>query len=110
MQKTILVVCGTGMASSAIIGDAVHELLKRNKVDSKVILCRYSQIKSYLSQADLVIASVNPPEELERPVILGTGFLTGVGVKKKKKTNLTQKTVECSTPILKRSFVNLFYN
>lgn len=95
MQKTILVVCGTGMASSAIIGDAVHELLKRNQVDSKVILCRYSQIKSYLSQADLVIASVNPPEELERPVILGTGFLTGVGVDQLEQAILTQLTVGC---------------
>lgn len=95
MQKTILVVCGTGMASSAIMGDAVHELLKRNKVDSKVILCRYSQIKNYLSQADLVIASVNPPEELERPVILGTGFLTGVGVDQLEQAILTQLTVGC---------------
>ena len=95
MQKTILVVCGTGMASSAIMGDAVHELLKRNQVDSKVILCRYSQIKSYLSQADLVIASVNPPEELERPVILGTGFLTGVGVDQLEQAILTQLTVGC---------------
>ena len=95
MQKTILVVCGTGMASSAIMGDAVHELLKRNQVDSKVILCRYSQIKSYLSQADLVIASVNPPEELERPVILGTGFLTGVGVDQLEQAILTQPTVGC---------------
>ena len=95
MQKTILIVCGTGMASSAIMGDAVHELLKRNQVDSKVILCRYSQIKSYLSQADLVIASVNPPEELERPVILGTGFLTGVGVDQLEQAILTQLTVGC---------------
>ena len=77
------------------MGDAVHELLKRNQVDSKVILCRYSQIKSYLSQADLVIASVNPPEELERPVILGTGFLTGVGVDQLEQAILTQLTVGC---------------
>lgn len=95
MQKTILVVCGTGMASSAIMGDAVHELLKRNKVDSKIILCRYSQIKRYLSQADLVIASVNPPEKLERPVILGTGFLTGVGVDQLEQAILTQLAMGC---------------
>ncbi|MBP0963211.1 MAG: PTS sugar transporter subunit IIB [Oscillospiraceae bacterium] len=80
MEKTILIVCGTGVASSAIMNNAVQELLERNKLDSKVILCRYSQMKHYLPQADLVIASLAPPEQLERPVIMGTGFLTGVGV------------------------------
>lgn len=80
MEKTILIVCGTGVASSAIMNNAVQDMLRRNKLDSRVILCRYSQLKNYLPQADLVIASLCPPEKLERPVILGTGFLTGQGV------------------------------
>lgn len=80
MEKTIVVVCGTGVISSAIMGSAVEELLQRNKLDSRVIHCRYSQLKKYIPQADLVIAALDPPEQLEPPVILGTGFLTGVGV------------------------------
>ena len=91
MGKTILIVCGTGVASSAIMGSAVQdhiphfgmirkELLQRNKLDSKVIHCRYSQVNNYLPQADLIIASLCPPDKLGRPVIMGTGFLTGEGV------------------------------
>ena len=80
MEKTILIVCGTGVASSAIMNNAVQDLLERNKLDSKVILCRYSQMESYISQADLIIASLDLPERPKPPVIMGTGFLTGVGV------------------------------
>lgn len=80
MEKTILIVCGTGVASSAIMNNAVQDLLERNKLDSKVILCRYSQMERYLSQADLIIASLDLPERPQPPVIMGTGFLTGIGV------------------------------
>ncbi len=90
MEKTILIVCGTGVASSAIMNSAVQELLERHKLDTRVILCRYSQMKRYLPQADLIIASLAPPEQLEPPVILGTGFLTGVGVDQLEKDILRQ--------------------
>ncbi len=80
MKKTILIVCGTGVAASAIMGNAVRELLERHHLASKVILCRYSQLKELIPQADLVIAALDPPEQLEPPVIKGTGFLTGIGV------------------------------
>ena len=80
MEKTILIVCGTGVASSAIMNNAVQDLLERNKLDSQVILCRYSQMERYLSQADLIIASLDLPERSQPPVIMGTGFLTGIGV------------------------------
>lgn len=90
MEKTILIVCGTGMASSAIMNSAVQDLLERHKLESKVILCPYNQMKNYLSQADLVIASLTPPDQLERPVIMGTGFLTGVGVDKLEQDILRQ--------------------
>ena len=90
MEKTILIVCGTGVASSAIMSNAVQELLERNKLESKVIHCRYSQMKNYLPQADLVIASLTPPEKLERPVIVGTGFLTGIGIEKLEEDILRQ--------------------
>jgi len=90
MLKTILIACGTGMVSSAIINSALQDLLHRNRIQAKVILCRYSQMKCYLPQADLVIASVTPPEPLNRPVILGNGFLTGVGVDQLERDILAQ--------------------
>ena len=88
MKKTVLVVCGTGVASSTIMSSAVQELLDRNKLDSQVIHCCYSQVKNYIAQADLVIASLDPPDQLERPVIKGTGFLTGEGVNELEETIL----------------------
>ena len=90
MKKTVLVVCGTGVASSTIMSSAVQELLERNKLDSQVIHCCYSQMKNYISRADLVIASIDPPDQLERPVIKGTGFLTGEGVDELEQSILRQ--------------------
>lgn len=76
-MKTILIACGTGNVSSAIISEAVEKILRRNKVKANIQCCRYSQLGQYVGDANVIITSVSIPEGLDVPVIMGTPFLTG---------------------------------
>lgn len=79
-MKTILIACGTGMVSSAIINNATRELLRRHHIPARIITCGYNQMERYLPEAALVIAPMAMEHRSGCPVLLGTPFLTGVGV------------------------------
>ena len=75
--RTIVIACGTGAVTSAIIKDAVTEILSRHEIQANIIKCRFSEIDQYLGLADLVITSVALRETAGKPVISAAGFFTG---------------------------------
>lgn len=79
-MKTIVVACGAGAVSSALMSNALEELLRRRGVRAKIIRCRFDQVRQYQGQADLVVTAVTLPADLELPVVMGTPFLTGRGL------------------------------
>ena len=81
-MKTILVACGAGVASSVLINNALQELLRRNKLEAKVISCRISQIDRYLPTADMVITTAALQGSWSKPVVQGTALVTGIGAEK----------------------------
>lgn len=78
-MKTIVIACGTGAVSSALINSALEELLGRHGVEAKLIRCRCDQLRRYQGRADLIVTSVTVPGPLPVPVVLGTPLITGRG-------------------------------
>ena len=78
-MKTIVVACGAGTVSSALMSSALNDLLRSSGQKAAVIFCRCDQLQRYRGQADLIVTSVSLPENLGVPVILGTPLITGQG-------------------------------
>ncbi len=80
MKKTVIVACGTGIATSTMINDAVANLLKKNKIPAEIIQCKVSEIDAYVDQADLIITSMKVKKDYGKPMVTAIAFLSGVGV------------------------------
>lgn len=78
-MKTIVIACGTGVVSSAIMNTALEELLRRHNIEARIIRCRYNRLEQYGREADLIVSSVPIPGSTNPPVVMGTALLTGRG-------------------------------
>lgn len=78
-MKTVIVACGSGIATSTIISSKVSELLDSHGIEYNLIQCSINEIDSYVSDADIVISSMQLYEDLPCPKVTGIAYLTGVG-------------------------------
>jgi galactitol PTS system EIIB component len=78
---TIVVSCGTAIATSTHVALKLKELLAERGMTIHTIQCRVAEVTDYADQADLVVTTAQIPYELKVPVINGLPFLTGVGIK-----------------------------
>ena len=84
-MKTIIVACGTGIATSTIVVSKVQELLKENQIEANIIQCTAAEIPNHAEQADLIITTMQLENHYSKPMVLGMSFLTGIGVDATKK-------------------------
>ncbi|SKC83442.1 PTS sugar transporter subunit IIB [Maledivibacter halophilus] len=80
MKKTILVACGTGIATSTIVNDEVEKICKENGIDAKVIQCKITEVPGYAESADLLVTTTIVKKKYDFPVINARAFLTGIGL------------------------------
>ncbi len=78
---TIVVSCGTAIATSTHVSLKLKEMLGERGLSINTIQCRVSEVTDYADQADLVVTTAQIPFDLPVPVINGLPFLTGVGIK-----------------------------
>jgi len=78
---TIVVSCGTAIATSTHVALKLKEMLGERGLSINTIQCRVSEVTDYADQADLVVTTAQIPFDLPVPVINGLPFLTGVGIK-----------------------------
>lgn len=78
-MKTVLVVCGSGIATSTVIGGRVKQLAAENGIQVNTIQCSVGDISSYLGQADFIVSTMQLGDKYAIPVISAVSFLTGVG-------------------------------
>lgn len=78
---TIVVSCGTAIATSTHVAIKLKELLGEQGLLIHTIQCRVPEVTDYADQADLVVTTAQVPFELNVPVINGLPFLTGLGIK-----------------------------
>ena len=78
---TIVVSCGTAIATSTHVALKLKELLSERGLSIQTIQCRVAEVTDYADHADLVVTTAQVPYELKVPVISGLPFLTGLGIK-----------------------------
>lgn len=79
MRKTILVACGTAVATSTVVAKSIEEILRDRGIDVVTRQCKASEVASMISGVDLVVTTTPLPGNLGVPVIQTLAFLTGIG-------------------------------
>ncbi len=75
----ILVVCGTGIATSTVVSRKLEEKLSERGYEVETRQCKASEVESNLEGIDIIVATTPVPENLGVPVVRTLAFLTGVG-------------------------------
>lgn len=91
---TVVVACGTAIATSTHVAIKLKELLEERGLKIHTIQCRVTEVPSFAPGADLVVATAQVPYDIDVPVVDGIPFLTWIGVKEvidKIETLLTSK-------------------
>ncbi len=78
-MKRILIVCGTGIATSTVVAKKVEEELKKRGIELETRQCKASEVTSNLEGIDLIVSTTPVPENIGVPVVRTLAFLTGVG-------------------------------
>lgn len=80
MAKTVIVSCGTGIATSTVVAKAIEEACKEAGIDVITKQCKGQEIPELLRQgADLIVTTSTMRFDPGIPVVKGLAFLTGVG-------------------------------
>ena len=77
--KKILVACGTAIATSTVVAKGIEEALKERGIQVITRQCKAAEVRSLISDADLVVTTTPVPSDLGVPVIQTLAFLTGIG-------------------------------
>lgn len=79
IRKTILVACGTAVATSTVVAKSIEEILRDRGIDIATRQCKASEVTSMLSGVSLVVTTTPLQGNLGVPVIQTLAFLTGIG-------------------------------
>ncbi|MBU5267569.1 PTS sugar transporter subunit IIB [Virgibacillus proomii] len=80
-MKTLLIMCGTGVATSTVVTGKIKDWLKENNLENTVKLyqSKISDEINSIDNYDVVISTTIVPDNLKSKVINGVPLLTGVG-------------------------------
>lgn len=90
MKKRVLVACGTGIATSTIVNDAIESLCREYNIDAEILQIKVADIPAYQDSAHLLITTTIIKNSYPFPVINARSFLTGVGTEETKHEILTE--------------------
>ncbi|MBI9050302.1 MAG: PTS sugar transporter subunit IIB [Anaerolineaceae bacterium] len=80
MTKTVIVSCGTGIATSTVVAKAIEENCKAAGIPVVTKQCKSAEIQVLIDQgADLIVTTTQMRFDPGIPVIRGLAFLTGIG-------------------------------
>ncbi len=81
MAKTVIVSCGTAIATSTVAAKAIEEACKEAGIDVVTKQCKAAEIPVLLEQgADLIVTTSQMRFDPGIPVVKGLPFLTGIGI------------------------------
>ena len=78
-MKSIIVACGSGVATSQLIASTLKSLLAERGIEASVEAVDLKSLDLYLTTADIYISIVNESREYPIPAFNGIPFLTGMG-------------------------------
>jgi PTS system galactitol-specific IIB component len=80
MAKTVIVSCGTGIATSTVVAKSIEEACKAAGISVITKQCKAAEIQVLIDQgADLIVTTSQMRSDPGIPVIRGLAFLTGIG-------------------------------
>jgi PTS system galactitol-specific IIB component len=80
MTKTVIVSCGTAIATSTVVAKAIEEACKAEGISVITKQCKAAEIARVVDQgADLIVTTSQIRYDPGIPVIQGLAFLTGIG-------------------------------
>ncbi|MGI6251074.1 MAG: PTS sugar transporter subunit IIB [Anaerolineaceae bacterium] len=94
-KKQIVIICGTGIATSTVVATKVEALLKKHNIPAYVRQGKAVEAQSMAEHADLVVTTIPKLQVAGNvPVVIGIGFLNGIGVPELEKKILEKLTGE----------------
>lgn len=81
-MKKLLIMCGTGIATSTVVKGKVEEWLKENNLsqDVKIYQSKVSDEIGRVDDYDVILSTTLVPDKIKDKVIDGVPLLTGMGV------------------------------
>ncbi|WP_329382919.1 PTS sugar transporter subunit IIB [Anaerofustis butyriciformans] len=84
---TILVICGSGVATSTLASEKLKSICKEENIDIETYQCKVSDAKARAKMIDpnIIVTTAELNEEFNIPVINGKSLITQNGVAEFKK-------------------------
>lgn len=82
----IIIACGSGVATSTLAANAVQGVCNEYGVDASIETCSMKTIERSAENADVVLTTNRYENDLGKPYMSVTSFITGIGLEKTKKT------------------------
>ncbi|UOF90401.1 PTS sugar transporter subunit IIB [Fodinisporobacter ferrooxydans] len=82
MKKRILVVCGTGVATSTVVNKKLSVFLKEKGIEAEILQGKVMEVKSLSAQVNLIVATTKVTADVSVPVVNALPLLTGIGQEK----------------------------
>jgi PTS system galactitol-specific IIB component len=79
MSKKVLVICGTGVATSTVVMGKLREFLKQKNIDAKLTQSKVSDAIHQADAYDLIVSTTLVPDSLKSKVLSAVPLLTGIG-------------------------------
>jgi len=79
VAKRVLIICGTGVATSTVVAAKVRDHCAAAGIDVQVSQGKVMDLLSGTHDVDLVVATTQVPDTVTVPVVAGLPFLTGIG-------------------------------
>lgn len=81
-MKKLLIMCGTGVATSTVVKGKVEEWLKEKNLNNevKIYQSKISDEINRIDEYDIVLSTTIVPENIREKVIDGVPLLTGMGI------------------------------
>lgn len=83
-MKKLMIVCGTGVATSTVVTGKVKKFLKEQGLENQVTLyqSKIADEINHLDDYDIVVSTTIVPDSVKDKVISGVPLLTGAGAAK----------------------------
>jgi PTS system galactitol-specific IIB component len=80
VSKKVLVICGTGVATSTVVATKIRDSCAARGLDVQVTQGKVMDLLNGTTDADLIVATTQVPDSVTVPVVAGLPFLTGIGL------------------------------
>ena len=79
-RKRVLILCGTGIATSTVMATKVREYCTQQGIDVDIDQTKVMETLRGIEGYDLVVSTTQVPSSVTTPVVNGLPFITGVGL------------------------------